>query len=153
MNDMSNENVNMASTPIDTRPDEMLTQLAHEAAEHQRVWGIVTALTEQLVLSRKEVDLLDGLVEQQFRSPYNPREDEQNARIHRLEQKIVKQRKTLKNLEECRLFERETEQLLVIALENISMAPSKASALVRANDALVDHDNRKGPRPQEADGS
>ena len=148
---MDEENCNMQSAPVPHQPDEVLTQLAHEAAEHQRVWGIVSGLTEQLVLKQREVELLDSMLA--WRTTPSDLLEEKNERIHQLEQKIVKQRTALKNLEECRLFERDTEQLLTAALhEVINGGPLTKGAEV-ARKALEVHAERKGPRSQETDAS
>lgn len=117
-----------------------LSLLQREASEHKRAWGLVSGLTHALQRERT------------VKAP--PSTDEQNTRIAGLEEKIVKQRRQLAQLEECRAFERETEEYLTEALRLICVPSNKntASWLIAKN-ALGILKKRKGPRPQEADAS
>jgi hypothetical protein len=134
---------------MDDQTQELIDRLRHESAEYQRLWGVISSLTDWVEQSAQEADVLDSLLD----STRALAGSEKNERIHQLEEKIVKMRAAIRKLEECRAFERETEQLLVQALDDIRHAPTKASMLIRANDAQCVHSDRKGPRPQEADAS
>lgn len=140
--------VSTQAAPIEHRPDEALISLAHEAAEHQRVWGLVSSLTSLVQSREQEIDILDGLLGQ-FRHQPQPT-DEQNARIHHLEERIVK-KEAIRHLEECRVFERETEQLLAAALQSVIDGGPLTKGAEVARKALATLAERKGPRSQEAD--
>lgn len=113
-----------------------LRELGREAAEHRRSWALVGGLSRRLLSERTHPSS-------------GPSSDEQSERIHGLESKIVKQRKFLSQLEECRAFERETEQLLIGTLEIISAG--KGVAAEAARNVIAAYEQRKGPRSQEAD--
>ncbi len=81
------------------------------------------------------------------------RKSAKNARISALEQKIVSQRKHISRLEECRKFERETEQGLAAALRDIyrhetDFRTGPTVSLARAAEALVWYTERLGPRQE-----
>jgi hypothetical protein len=111
-----------------------LHELGREAQEHRRAWALVGGLSRRLLSER-------------IHPGTGPSTEEQAERIHQLEEKIVKQRKFLAQLEECREFERETERLLVEHLDAISHFHTTAGE--RALRALDEHTQRKGPRPEE----
>jgi hypothetical protein len=112
-----------------------LRELGREASEHRRSWALVGGLSRRLLSERTRL---------------GPSSEEQSERIHALEQKIVKQRKFLAQLEECRAFERETEALLVEAL-GIVLPFTKGDVNARLQRTLAAYEQRKGPRSQEAD--
>lgn len=73
------------------------------------------------------------------------------AHLSRCQARIVKQRAHLKTIEECRVFELETEALLVSCLAEARQRleegiPSLASGVIV--NALFEHGTRKGPRPE-----
>jgi hypothetical protein len=118
-----------------------LTLLGREAGEHKRAWGLVSGLTKALQRERM------------VKAP--PSTPEQAQRIAHLEGKIVKQRHFLARLEECRAFERETEEILISALTYIAESNSAQRGAVvlqeQAKATLHFFETRKGPRPQETD--
>jgi hypothetical protein len=111
--------------------------LSREAAEHRRAWGLVGGLCKTLI-SERGVKL-------------PPSSEDQNKRLAALETKIVKQRRQLANLEECRTFERETERLLAAGLQAIvetGHTAKKDDTVKFAQDMLDQLAERKGPRPE-----
>ena len=155
MNEKNVDGQAMTPTPRN-EADETMAQLAHEAAEHQRVWGLVSSLASLVKNRDQEIALLEGLLKSM--QPYSPAYVEgQNARIHHLEQRIVKQKKAFNKLEECRRFEKETEEILVEALDILVTTPNKIDnpswVLATAKKALSVHKKRKGPRPKAEDAS
>lgn len=117
--------------------DGDLRELVRESSEHRRVWAVVGGLSQTLLRERKT-------------ERPKPRV-EQSARIHQLEQRIVKQKRAFTKLEECRAFERETEQLLADALQAIvdtGHTAKKDDTVNFAKDTLNILALRKGPRPE-----
>jgi hypothetical protein len=77
--------------------------------------------------------------------------DDRVERIARLEERIVKQKRALSDLEQCRLFERQTERMLEEALRLAAAEHSATRARIIANDALEELYRRRGPRPDVGD--
>lgn len=111
--------------------------LSREASEHRRAWGLVGGLCKTLISERGQ--------------KVGPSSEDQKKRIAGLESKIVKQRKQLATLEECRTFERETEHFLAEALQAIvdtGHTAKKDDTVKFAQDMLDQLAVRKGPRPE-----
>jgi hypothetical protein len=71
---------------------------------------------------------------------------ERRARVHMLEEKIVRLKQEITKLQECRTFERETERYLEEVLQGITMFCSDPFVYYRAVDALDNLVRRRGPR-------
>jgi hypothetical protein len=120
--------------------DGDLRELVREASEHRRVWAVVGGLSQTLLRERK--------------TERPKARVEQNERIQHLEERIVKQKRAFTHLEECRAFEKETEQILSDALKLVCSPRNKdKETWLIAKNALDILKKRKGPRPQEADAS
>ena len=126
------------------RPDDMvwpsnedLTMFTREAAEHRRAWAFIAGLSKQM------------LVERRVRTVHIPKCSEHVARIRDLEAKVIGQKAMLRELETCRSFERESENLLVVALEKIIKTSDWHTMGLYARDAIAENLKRKGPRPAE----
>ncbi len=126
-----------------------LDALRQEGAEHVRAWRIIHGLT-------KVID--DERAKRRGSATYSPeKHDEHVQRIQDLEAKVIAQKDMLRQLEECRAFERESEALLIKALASagetlrsqVFRSTSVDRALVTIMAAMETNINRKGPRPTE----
>lgn len=115
-----------------------LEALVKESREHERTWALVRGLSNTILRERT----MTGVV-------VEPRSERDAERIKTLERSIVKQRGELKNLNECRTYEAETERLLVEALIGIASASNPVGMQIYAQDALREHEARiHAPRPK-----
>lgn len=112
---------------------EDLVALRREAAEHRRVWGIVSGLSSTLLTLHDKHSLAP------------------DERVHKLEAKIVAQREAIKTIEECRAFETETEHHLAAGLQRIQAMTANdvdlQDVIGELDAILADYVTRKGPRP------
>lgn len=150
--------------------DEVLSMLVRESGEHKRAWALIAGLSKTILKERQAPERVS-------RKLTGPRPETWEDRIQTLEQRIVKQKRALAVLEECRLFELESEQFLVDALtrivqriplvSDVSGSPDAVfahSAQQRslldfaqvvhdiARSALATHATRQGPRSENRDG-
>lgn len=129
------------STNHDTWPsDDDLSNLARDSGELRHAWALVQRLSKLLLAERtkKRPKAPRGLV--------GAKPEDWNERIQRLENKIVSQKKTITELEECRKFEAESERLLVHTLQIVADNPSVHWSAA-AQSRLDAHARRQGPRP------
>lgn len=139
--------------------DDDLLALVKESSEHQRVWAIVRGLSKHL-LAERESHLLqraggisthhDPRTSQHAEPVKQPkftgeRPNDYVERVRALEDKIVGLKKHITNLEECRAFELQTENLLVEGLRNIAEG-QYTSANNAARTYLETYERRLGPR-------
>lgn len=125
----------------DVWPEEHdLLALERESGEHRRSWALVAGLTKALREERaaKNTTRTSGKL-------VGPKPESYDDRIRTLEAKLVSQKAVIRQLEECRAFERETEKMLVDALDRIARHAVWPQSV--ANVALRDYGNRLGPRP------
>jgi hypothetical protein len=159
----------------DTRPDDdELLALVKESREHSRAWVLVRGLANQLLGERAARRGAARSTEIGTVGPVCPRGVSGAegpcscspfiAKIHELEEKIGKQKRHLRTIEECRTFELETERLLVTALGEIKVMcrggayfygesddrhrPQPARVAEHAAAALRQYETRHGPRPE-----
>lgn len=130
--------------PDDWPNDDVLLMLVKESAEHKRAWALISGLSKT-VLNERNARERQG---KRFDRPIGEKPDNWADRIQHLERRLVKQRKHLAAVEECRVFERETEDMLVGVLKDIAHEyGDKPLAGKWATDALNDYLVRRGPRP------
>ena len=139
--------------------DDALLQLVKESAEHKRAWALIAGLSKRVLQEREAWSMLrkaGGIPPHYDASSHRAKPIGNRPRgyadhIHELEDKIVKQKEQLRELNACREFEAETERLLVAALEKIIKTSDWHTMGLYARDALAENLKRKGPRPAEVE--
>jgi hypothetical protein len=124
--------------------NEDLLQYAREAGEHKRAWALVAGLSKTLLAERRPVPKPHT---RHTQKATGPKPQGYDAKIQELEHKIIQQKKQLRILDECRTFERETERMLGDALRTIFGLNQKTDMIEVARNAIMDHQQRLGPRP------
>jgi hypothetical protein len=120
--------------------DKELVMFTREASEHCRAWAFIAGLSKSLIAERRAYS-------EHAKRADKIRPENYTDRIHDLETKVIKQKAALQRLEECRVFEAETERLLVDALVEIRDGNgSYNDSAYLAQRILVIHERRKGPR-------
>lgn len=120
--------------------DDDLLGLVRESQEHKRAWALIAGLSKTIMRERSvEHPPHESL------KPIGEKPPNWTDIIHNLEEKIVKQKGHIRTLEECRVFEAESERLLVGALERAVVHGGGTARL-----ALDAHAERQGPRTSDA---
>jgi hypothetical protein len=119
-----------------------LDTLEKESSEHDRAWRLVRGLVRAL----KEERLLKS--GDKYRTPKfeGERPDDYNQNIRLLEQRILKRKQRLTELEECRAFEQETERILISAIHDALNEQDPATAKSLLEQAALTYTQRMGPR-------
>lgn len=129
--------------PDDWPDDDVLLMLVKESAEHKRAWALIAGLSKTVLKERKPPPTST----RHMAKATGPKPGGYNEKIHELETKIIKQKRYLREVEECRAWEMETERLLVDALERIySRDGDGTDAGEMARLSLAVHAKRRGPR-------
>jgi len=120
--------------------DDVLLMLVRESQEHKRAWALVAGLSKTILTERKVRP------QRQPKELQGKRPETWEDRMQSLERRIVKQRKALETMEECRKFEAETEGMLTEALVDIANTRNHSDAVVLAETMLNKYRQRLGPR-------
>jgi hypothetical protein len=120
-----------------------LDTLEKESSEHKRAWSLVLGLTRALRAERLVHH--DGKCRTAKFEGAKP--DDYNQNIRALEQRILSRKAHLRELEECRRFEQETEHILISAIRAAHDEPGPVAANIILEQAILTYAMRTGPRP------